>query len=568
MSGVCACPQRDQSIAMRKGDGFTRLGSSRRRELLVLFGIIVLQVCLMVYAGFQRQDMHTDEVYSYVIANSTQADRFSHADWLQDTWVHGEDFDSLTTVHPGDELNLAAAYHNTSLDSHPPLYYWALHLVCALFQGPLNWWVGIGLNIAFFIGAELFVFLASRELIGPGVLSFAPVAAYGFSAFAVGTVEFIRMYMLLTLWAALYTWLTVRIMMRGFSARRVVVAAVVLYAGVMTQYYFAFYAFWLTLVVVLRFFSKGEAKHAVIMGLSSIAAIALLLITFPAAIAQATGSPTNNVGNEVSRSLFDVGLWLAQTKSLARETALGITYSDDLSRIAFGAAAVMACVSCLALIVLRNRVGDDNRKRLSVALVLAACWLLTFLTVAKVGGDYVYLRYIYFIIPFAFLILFTFVCVAGSLFPGRACMAVDVCCFILVIGLFGANCTVMGGSDDLPYMYAQGGKNVSAVAAYDSSPLVILYKDSPNVVLTNNYTTMRRFDRVFAGTEDDAISAGVFDDALETKASCVLYIPKSTYWTDGFDSEEVLAKIRLSHPGLRATVVNSREFGDYYVLSD
>ena len=548
----------------------------RRTTGLVLCVLIALQVCLMIYLGAQKQEFHIDEIYSYVFSNSTRAEDFSFADWLLDGWTTGADFDELTTVQPGEQLRLDAPYYNTALDCHPPVYYWALHIVCSAVPNTFTKWTGLGLNIGLFALTQVFVYLCSCLLIKSERLRLAPAALYGFSALAINTTLYIRMYALLTLLAVVYVYLNLLILRDGVLMRHVVPAAIVLYLGAMTQYYFLLLAFWAALIVGIRLLAERRIKDALVYGISAILAVALMLVSFPYAIEQATGSSTNNIGNEVARSALDMRLWLYQLYYLGTEILTGFCFSRKLD-LAF---LCVLALTVLAVCVRAKRSGSGLLSRIGFDVWwLMGSFVLTFLTVAKVGGQYVYLRYIYFAIPLAYLAgLAALERVAapakegegeadhGGKLQAQRLLGLGVAALLAVSVVASVRVCQKGNA---AYTYEPAAKKTAAVAQYDDLPLIVmLAQDSEgDVELTGNYTKIRLFDQVYVGSRQEIVDGGVLADCIGEHGSCLLYIPTNTYWIEGYKRDEVVEEL-VEKAGVRtAEDVTDAGFGRYCLVT-
>lgn len=549
---------------------------SRLMTGLVLCALIGLQVGLMIYLGTQKQEFHIDEIYSYVFSNSTKAEDFSFADWLLGDWTSGSGFDELTTVQPGEQLRLDAPYYNTALDCHPPVYYWMLHIVCSVVPNTFTKWTGLGLNIGLFALTQVFVYLCSCLLVKSERLRLAPVALYGFSALAINTTLYIRMYALLTLLAVIYVYLNLLILRDGVLLRHVVAAAIVLYLGAMTQYYFLLLAFWAALIVGVRLLVQRRIKDALVYGTSAILAVGLMLVSFPYAIEQATGSSTNNIGNEVARSALDTRLWAYQIYFLSTEILKGFCFSRKLD-LAF---LCVLALTVLAVCTQAKRSGGRLLSRIGFDVWwLMGSFVLTFLTVAKVGGQYVYLRYIYFAIPLAYL--------AGLTALERIATSEEGADDEAERGHVGSNTRLLGvGAAALlavsvaasvrvcqtgnpSFTYEPAAKKTAAVAQYDDRPLIVmLAQDSEgDVELTGNYTKIRCFDQVFVGSKEEVIDGGVLADCIGEHGSCLLYIPTNTYWIEGYKRDEVIEELMEKAGVLSAEDVADAGFGRYCLVA-
>lgn len=96
------------------------ISKSRDKKLAAAAAIIiVLQIIAAIFVGFQKQEYHIDEIYSYNFSNSAEAEKFSRADWLIGKWVDGADFDEIVTVQEGKEAVkfVTARLSTLSIDS-------------------------------------------------------------------------------------------------------------------------------------------------------------------------------------------------------------------------------------------------------------------------------------------------------------------------------------------------------------------------------------------------------------------------------------------------------------------
>lgn len=541
----------------------------KRPFILAFCVIVVLQTVVLLICAMQKVDFHIDEIYSYVISNSSDADRFSHVSWLQGQWVSGSDFDKVTTVQPGDQLDFAAAYNNTATDCHPPLYYWALHAVCSLVPGQFSKWTGIGLNIALFVICQVFILLVSRELIRNDWLSLCPSLLYGFSALCIGNVEYIRMYVLLAMLAMLYIYQSLRVIEKGVKPSTLIPCCITVFLGALTQYYFLFFVFWMALLYGIWLLAHKRIREALVYGFGHIIAVIGMLAVFPFAIAQATGTDTNNVGNEVAQSAFDFGLWKHQIGYLLRETLTNITYAPKVGKLAAAFALIIVAVSLIA-VVKRNRTelhsSSLSNSEIAVEAQLTG-WLflafvLTFLTVAKVGGNYVYVRYIYFIVPIVF-ICFVAVADMGS---RQIALLVPVTLIVgVAFGLISGGYTALRGDDS--YTFEKSGKILESASEYAYTPLVVTLANSPTTVLTSNYTLIRTFKDVYVDAVDSVLDSSVIQDALARNGKCVVFIPTASEWTDGLDVESALTRIGAATGCNTPQYLFDFYYGSYFLIS-
>lgn len=532
------------------------------KALLAL--LIVAQTLFFVALGAQKREYHIDEIYSYLFSNSAHAESFSFADWLIDDWVPGREFDTITTVQRGEELCYDAPYRNTALDCHPPLYYWALHTVCLFFPDVLSKWFGIGLNILFFVIGQILLYVTCHYLTESKPMSLIAVVLYGFSSFAVTTVQYARMYMMLSMFALAYVYFTLRVLREGPSLSTVLPASIVLYLGAMTQYYFLIFAFWVALILGIHLLRKGEIRGALLYGTMLCLAVLAMFVSFPYVIDHVRGTSTNNIGNEITKSAFDLKLWGHQTKELVLLTLRGFCFSGKLDKIFL----VVATAGILAYSVMSRCSFVATMRNMGFEVwLLSASFALTFLTIAKVGGHYVYLRYILFVVPVLYLILATVIMrIPVRDASGAKRTLTVVASLLMTVALADALLVAYRGDDS--FTYAPFADKTAAVVSHKEEPLIVMLarESDGDVEMTANYTRMRSFDQVYVGAKDHVLKGGVLRDCLKKNGSCLLYIPTDTYWIRGYNSSKILAWVEKALGPLSVTSVTEVGLGQYYLL--
>lgn len=542
---------------------------SRNLNKFTVAAIILMQLAVMILAGTQRVDFHIDEIYSYVIANSSQAPTLGEATWLQGNWVSGEKFVDLLEVQPGEQLDFTAAYDNTAQDAHPPMYYWLLHAASAIAPSTFTHWTGVGLNIAVFVASGVLLYLISRQLIASRLLVYVPLVIWGFSSYAIISCEFIRMYMLITFFALAFIYINIYIERRGISVVKVLLAFLAIFLGSLSHYYFAVFAFWVVLISVLRMLVRRDIRSVLVYGFSSLMAVVLMVAVFPYAITQATGSTTNNIGNEVTRSLFDFSLWTEKSVDLAKQCATGLTFLRPVSLIAVLGLVLVVCASLIKLWKQRNAAGDNAENQGSDASSrptvwwLVAAFFLTFFSISKIGGEYVYLRYVHFILPI--VIVWAIAVVERAFGSYRSLSVALVACCGLVSAINVAT-VYLQPSSTYTFNHSRPAA-LASLAKEDSTPLVFLNIGTSATRLTSNLTTVALFDSVYVDDYRNIIDGEVVSECLDFSGSCVLFVPITSTWGEGLDPDVVFEELSNDEPDLSVKELWHRELGNFYYVT-
>lgn len=115
-------------------------------------------------------------------------------------WIDRDTFRDYVRCDSGDDFNLLSVYFNAKDDTHPPLFYMALHLICSIWKGEMTPWQGCILNLAA-MAAVLWLIGRIGDLVLQKESSrLTAMVWFGFSMGIVATTLWIRMYALLTLW--------------------------------------------------------------------------------------------------------------------------------------------------------------------------------------------------------------------------------------------------------------------------------------------------------------------------------------------------------------------------------
>jgi len=208
---------------------------------IYLIVVILLQLIIVIFLGHQKQGYHVDEIFSFVFANSYENPKFDQG--MYHTWFHPEYFSDMVKVSASHQFSYITTYQNQTRDVHPPFYYFILHTVGSIFPEQFSIWFGLTINIAFFVICNYFLYLISEKIFDNPFLTLLPSIVWGFSAGALSTVLFIRMYMLLTLLVVMTIYFHFLFIEKGASKTVVIILFILTILGIMTHYYFFMFIF-------------------------------------------------------------------------------------------------------------------------------------------------------------------------------------------------------------------------------------------------------------------------------------------------------------------------------------
>ena len=281
--------------------------------------LAAVALCLAVAVGYcvAKRGFFVDEVWSYGYANSHYARVLSDTRGgdLSGATLTRRDLLDYVSVGEGERMDAGSVFHNQALDLHPPLFGLALNAVSSLAPGTWSKWSGLGLNLALHACCLVALWALLRELGCSPAASACGVALWGLSRAGLSDVLYIRMYEMLTALTVLLALELAALMRRGASggARRLLPAAVgaTVFLGLMTQYYFAIYAFLACLAAGTHLLRRRRLAEAGALAACALAGVGLFLLAWPAALTHlgAGGATPGTSGQGALAALLYVPAW-------------------------------------------------------------------------------------------------------------------------------------------------------------------------------------------------------------------------------------------------------------------
>ena len=169
---------------------------STKRHLFWLIMLVIFEIIVYGYLWNQKLDFHTDEYYTYQIANSSKG-----AYWVipKNEWFTVSEFESQMSVSSEDRFDIARVVDAAKHDYHPFLYTLTIHLLCSFFPERFLPQIGFYLNVFFLILSTILIYFSGiiiykhkRE-----IFAISACLAFVFSHGVLQQVVFIRMYCML-----------------------------------------------------------------------------------------------------------------------------------------------------------------------------------------------------------------------------------------------------------------------------------------------------------------------------------------------------------------------------------
>ena len=523
----------------------------RKYGAIALVLAVIVGVCLLF--SHRKSGMFIDEIYTYGLSNSHYAPYLTDAAGgsLRDQTLTRQDFLDYVTVED-DGLDLGSVYYNQVRDVHPPLYYWLFHLCSQLTPHLFTKWTGLALDGLIYLLTCILLYRLVLVLYDSRYNAAATVALYGLSTIGLSTMVMIRMYVLMTMLTVLLALLVAELVKRPRPWLYPAVGLTV-FLGLMTQYYFVFYAFFLCAAYVLYALCRRDFKSLGLFALCGFAGVGLLLLCFPACLDQLFAEKLVSGGNALE-NLQNTAGYSQRFELMIRPLHLKYLKAARYTAIAALLAVLLCCRGVL-------RAGKEKRLSLVSTLIvlLPALLVLPLVTVISPVPEN---RYFYNLIPILVLcvsfLLHLLEAGLGEVPHGELCKNAAVLA-ILALALWEAR--------TIPpdYLYPQYRDYDAQLAPYAAGPCVYM-TDDYFAPVTQDLLQLLAFDDVFLTGDADSEA---LDGYLADKASdhCVVYIDVSPFWSSGFVPEEMLPALIESTDYGSAEPLYENELSAAYLLS-
>lgn len=512
---------------------------------VALMFVLVAGVCLMF--GARKSGLFIDEIYTYGLSNSDHAPYLSDikgGDMIGKTFTREELLDYVS-VTDGEGFDFGSVYYNQTRDVHPPLYYWLFNIVSTL-SGGFDKWPALLLDLAIYMLALGLLYKLAMLLFERREIAGAAVILYGLSLLGTSAMLMIRMYVLMT---ALTLWLTCIVagLMRRFSVKGCVLCGLCLFLGLMTQYYFVFYAFFLCAAFVIYLLAKKRQRELLCFVPCALAGVALMPLAFPASIAQlfadklvSGGSALENL-RDLSQYAYRLGYFFAE------------------ARHGLKAAIIVGLLGVVAILLLRRKLRLASRLGLLSldCLVVILPAFVTFVLVAIISpvADQ---RYIYNLAPiFALTACLPLYLTDRSLWDwGQGNLHTAALLLVALLALLGARAAPP------QYLYPEYRDYDALVAEHCDAPCVYL-TDNCFEPLTQDLVQLLAFREVYV---TDAEHLGDVSDYAGDADCCVVYVDVSEYWSSGYDGEALIAALTDGGGFKRAEKLYFNGLSESYLL--
>ena len=510
--------------------------NNKKALFLIMLGTIIL---FFIFA-FLKSGLFLDEIYTFGLSNSHESG-FIKAKMdgdVREKIITREIFEDYLSVQPDEKFDFVSVYHNQEKDVHPPLYYWLFNILYSFFPNSYSRWPAHLMNLTFHLITVLILSKLLNRLFSSKI-SFLCTALYAFSSISISTALMIRMYVLLTTLTISLAYLILDIL-ENPKWYDYILLTINIYLGLMTQYFFVFYAFFVCLTCLIYFLLKKQYKLACTFSISALLGVIFMVLSFPAVINHLIGDGLVSGTTAVSNAL-DIKGYLKSILIFGATTFVRLPIAIILGSI------------CL-IISFSNHFDKttDNEKKInrtrSVLIFLPA--IISFFIIAIVS-PYKTSRYIWNIVPI-FIVCLAFVIDTSKLMEKH---------FNLIPYLLLA--TFIFDIVFKPEYLMPDTKTIEeSLKNYTNLPCVLIQPNG-NPQITANMMQLMEFDNILVTDNTESENIQLY---LDNNENCIICI--NTRIDDHIIiAEEVLKSFNNLYEFNNSSLLTKSPFYDIYYLS-
>ena len=435
--------------------------SCSKKSIMIALNIVcVIQIAVSLFWASKKNYLFFDEVFSYAAANNVESvgAEFGANIWMDESW-----FNNYTGVNSEHRFDYSIPYSNQISDVHPPLFYLFLHTACSLVPEQFSFMAGMSFNILFFVGCTIGLYFLGKELFGNKICGLLAGLLYAISFGGLNTMVFIRMYMLMALVAVLHLLMYLKYMERDvIPLKGYVFLGVTLIAGVLSQYYFLFLAFFLGVWYTLKFFLQRRYEDLVKYLTSIVISATVSLMIWPTMLHHLFGGVR---GKEAQSNLLVLDGYLSALKVM-----FSVLNSDMFTKML---PIIILGMIGLAVICWKKRCLSFNEKKCIKLLMVLTVSMGYFFLVTKVA-PYQMDRYLMPIYPAFYLLI------VGSAYELLSSLIKPQFAIALCTLGFGGLSVIHMLHSGIPYTYVKNPNNIERHAIVEE------YRDNYAIYISDN----------------------------------------------------------------------------------
>lgn len=502
--------------------------SVSRRLKVGIAVLLIIQVSVLCYWGDQKQGFHVDEVYTFELSNYPDT-IYGDGDNAYASWNSGDIFREILEPAKGHLFDLSVPFWNGETDNHPATYYILVNVVSSVFKlfgGNVGKWAGLIPNIVCCLITTVVMVLLLKDLLQNDTLALAGAAAWILSIGSINTGIYLRMYALVSMFSVMFVWQHLKLLSGRFQRkpvwRTLSVLQLITIAGILSQYYFLFLAFFLCGFVCLYLFLKKDWTMLGCYMLTEISAVGAAELLFPRMVVRLF---FGDRGSEAINNLF-----IGNSYILQLQTVLNVLDQELFGGYGIPLMVVATCLLLVAAFLHRHNEAESKNGLFALLLMLAAGGYV--LVVTKLA-PYQVDRYYMCIFPLLWVYM-VYGIANGILGLTKRSSILAIALAVALVSFSFASTNV----GTVSYIYPENAERSEKLKQYGDVPVVALNGDTYNDSVLNWAFEFQQFDDVFLCRNNQISDIAIAAQAEKLDDDFILYVHQ-----DLRDSEQIFLQI-------------------------
>lgn len=527
----------------------TKMGN-RKKEIIIVTIAIILQTIVYVICGIGKSYIHMDEAYSLGLASYDKVELQDAPDFYN-TWHTGKYYEDYLAVQEDEVGQYAQVYENQKNDVHPPLYYLILRFAMGFTKGHFSVWSGIVINIMFFAGITIFMYLILKKLLkGQKYANEKAIALALLSSMTLASltnVIYIRMYALATLNILVIAYFHMQLYeKKEVKIKDLVPIGISALIGSLTHYYYLFFLAGLYIIFTVKYIKEKEYKTwGKYTGTMVVAAVASLAI-FPYSIKHMffgyRGQGVLSNLTNIPQFLGNLGAYILKANRFAFNNILWLILVIDV---------------ILARWALVHKKEEHTEKQESKGMLkLIAIPTAVYFLIVSVASPWIELRYIMPICGFLFiLVIYDFYKILQKVFQERTSnIILTVMAVLIFVSPFVFKI-------EPEVMYSDKKEIVQALEGELNLPTIFLFNSSNNRFL-DDILLFAKLNESYVAKDIDCTEENIqaiFQDK-DTSKGVIVFI------NEGQENDDLLEVIKKATGLTEAQYLKRLNACDLYVV--
>ena len=526
-----------------------------KRNKIILFVVVLLIIGISVFYGHKKSGMFIDEIYSYGLSNSHYNPfvKSLKGDNMIDKVYTSQEFYDYISLDENEGFDFGSVYYNQTKDVHPPLYYWLLNISQSLWGNGFTKWSGLCLNIVLYVLVIVLLYKLCEKLFNNERIAIISIVLYGLSYIGLSTMLMIRMYMLMALFTVSLAYLIV-LYLKNKNKWICMLIGLNVFLGLMTQYYFVIYAFFVCLAVDIFFIYKKEYKYMLVFSITSLLGVIGMVLVYPACINHLTAEKLVSGGTVIKNLMMFstyIGKIARYTWNVVRHTLIPVLIG------------IMA--SALVILKMKKVVSYVKEEKLDLTAIIIIIPAFLALIVIAVISPINSMRYIYNIMPIFMVLIGMMLYICLNCY-GNTMLLRHMKRVSLVMATVLSVAMLLKIEPE--YIYKEHNEYNQLVKSYRKYPCIYM-NDNYHATVTQDLLQLMYFEDVLVTNDPTSEKIKQYIGTYSNVENVIVYIDISEFWSSGFVPEEMLDTLAdemgfsryklLYQYGLSATYVLTNE---------